>query len=70
MDYLTNQKSMISNATTTIRKINRMPAEEGEQIDYYEDNNNHNVFLDSWGKHPLFCKDCHVQQRCDLEGPS
>ncbi len=47
-----------------IRIINRIPNNER---DYFEDNN-HNVFLDSWGKNPLFCKDCHVQQRCDLEG--
>jgi hypothetical protein len=50
-----------------IRKINRIPQGEQPAKDYYEDGH-HNVYLDSWGKHPLFCKDCHVQQRCDLEG--
>jgi hypothetical protein len=48
--------------TDDIRKINRIPNNE---TDYYEDSN-HNVFLDSWGQKPLFCKDCHVQQRCDV----
>lgn len=57
-------KRGLTTNTDTIRRIYRI---QDDKAVYYEDSNQ-NVFTDAFSRHPLFCKDFLVEQRCGLEG--